>query len=74
MLAIRADGCVVGSVSGGCAEDDLIEPVCREGVFLAAPQIVCYGITADQAHRFGLPCGGTVQLALEPISDKSRID
>jgi xanthine dehydrogenase accessory factor len=34
---------------------------------------VTYGITADEAHRFGLPCGGTIQLVLEPLSRESGI-
>ncbi|MDO8653823.1 MAG: XdhC family protein [Undibacterium sp.] len=73
MLAICEDGRVVGSVSGGCIEDDLIERVRNEGIVRLLPEIVTYGISADEAHRFGLPCGGTIQLALEPISEQSRI-
>ena len=73
MLAICDDGRVVGSVSGGCIEDDLIERVRKEGISRTAPEIVTYGISADEAHRFGLPCGGTIQLALEPLSALSRI-
>lgn len=73
MLAICEDGRVVGSVSGGCVEDDLIERVRKGGITITRPEIVTYGITADQAHRFGLPCGGTLELALEPLSSKSRI-
>jgi xanthine dehydrogenase accessory factor len=73
-LAICEDGRVVGSVSGGCVEDDLIDQVRREGITRALPEIVTYGITADQAHRFGLPCGGTIQLAIEPLSAASHID
>ncbi|MCU6433112.1 XdhC family protein [Undibacterium sp. Jales W-56] len=73
MLVICEDGQVVGSVSGGCIEDDLIERVRNEGIQRTLPEIVTYGITADEAHRFGLPCGGTLQLALEPISAHSRI-
>lgn len=72
-LAICEDGRVVGSVSGGCVEDDLIDQVRREGITRTMPEIVTYGITADQAHRFGLPCGGTIQLAIEPLSAASRI-
>jgi xanthine dehydrogenase accessory factor len=72
-LAVCEDGHVVGSVSGGCVEDDLIERVRKEGIVRTAPEIVTYGITADEAHRFGLPCGGTIQLAIEPLSAKSRI-
>jgi xanthine dehydrogenase accessory factor len=73
-LAICDDGRVVGSVSGGCIEDDLIERVRKEGITRELPEIVSYGITADEAHRFGLPCGGTIELALEPLSRDSRID
>jgi xanthine dehydrogenase accessory factor len=73
MLAIREGGEVVGSVSGGCIEDDLIAGVARDGVSQAIPSIVDYGISADQARQFGLPCGGTIQLAIEPLSAGSRI-
>ncbi len=73
-LAICDDGRVVGSVSGGCIEDDLIERVRKEGIVREVPEVVSYGITADEAHRFGLPCGGTIELALEPLGPHSRID
>ncbi|MQA20915.1 XdhC family protein [Rugamonas rivuli] len=72
-LAICDDGTVIGSVSGGCIEDDLIARVRNEGMRRAVPEIVSYGITADEAHRFGLPCGGTIELAIEPLSQRSRI-
>ncbi|MFC7287718.1 XdhC family protein [Herminiimonas glaciei] len=73
MLAICEDGTVIGSVSGGCIEDDLICRVRKEGITRRWPEIVTYGITADEAHRFGLPCGGTIQLAIEPLSHNSGI-
>ncbi|MGI4847291.1 MAG: XdhC family protein [Janthinobacterium lividum] len=73
MLAINDDGRVVGSVSGGCIEDDMIERVRSEGIVRTTPEIVTYGISADEAHRFGLPCGGTIELALEPLSPASGI-
>lgn len=72
-LALCEDGRVVGSVSGGCIEDDLIDRVRKHGITRTLPEIVTYGITADEAHRFGLPCGGTIQLAIEPLSAGSRI-
>ena len=72
-LAVCEDGQVIGSVSGGCVEDDLIARVREHGIVHMHPEIVTYGITADEAHRFGLPCGGTIQLAVEPLSAKSRI-
>ncbi len=73
-LAICEDGSVIGSVSGGCIEDDLIARVRDHGISRTAPEIVSYGITADEAHRFGLPCGGTIELSIEPLSERSRID
>ena len=74
MLAVNEDGQVIGSVSGGCVEDDLIARVREHGIVQPFPEIVTYGITADEAHRFGLPCGGTIQLAIEPLSARSRVD
>lgn len=73
MLAVRDDGLLVGSVSGGCIEDDLIERVRQRGIDQTRPEVVKYGITAEEAHRFGLPCGGTIQLVLEPLSRASGI-
>jgi len=73
MLAIRDDGVVVGSVSGGCIEDDLIIKVREHGITRRSPEVLTYGVSADEAHRFGLPCGGTIQLMLEPLHDGSEV-
>jgi len=73
MLAVRDDGVVVGSVSGGCIEDDIVERSRREGAYVTQPQAVTYGVSAEDARKFGLPCGGTIQLVLEPLSAHSRI-
>ena len=73
MLAVRDDGVVVGSVSGGCIEDDIVERSRREGAYVTHPQAVTYGVSAEDARKFGLPCGGTIQLVLEPVSAKSHI-
>lgn len=74
VVAICDDGRIVGSVSGGCIEDDLIDKA-REGVLVSGkPQVVRYGIDADAAHRFGLPCGGLIELVLEPVLPRTRVD
>ena len=73
MLVIRDDGHVVGSVSGGCVEDDLIERVKTLQTTSGKPEVVTYGVTADQAARFGLPCGGTLQLVLEPVTAGAQL-
>ena len=71
-LALRDDGAVVGSVSGGCIEDDLIARH-TGGDFASAPRLLRYGIDADEAHRFGLPCGGTLELMLEFDPDAAAL-
>jgi xanthine dehydrogenase accessory factor len=65
-LAIRGDGQVAGSVSGGCVEDDLIRRVQTEILTRTTPEMVVYGVTQQEAARFGLPCGGTLRLLVEP--------
>jgi xanthine dehydrogenase accessory factor len=73
LVAIRDDGQVVGSVSGGCVEDDLIEKVRAQAVAKDTPQLVTYGVTNEEATRWGLPCGGTLQVVLEPVSEASGL-
>jgi xanthine dehydrogenase accessory factor len=73
LMVIRDDGQVAGSVSGGCIEDDLIDRVKRGELAPRLPQSTRYGVSADEAQRFGLPCGGTVQVVLEPLSAQSML-
>jgi len=73
-VLVRDDGLVVGSVSGGCIEDDLVDKVRGGKVAAERPQRVKYGITADEAFQFGLPCGGTIELILEPVGAGSKVD
>ena len=75
LMAINAHGETVGSVSGGCIEEDLIQRIQQEGIPAICaellPVVLRYGFSAEQAHRFGLPCGGTIELVLEPLSAHS---
>ncbi|SEA44408.1 XdhC family protein [Acidovorax soli] len=89
IMALCEDGAVVGSVSGGCIEDDLIDRHTRAYVQGAPsadatagadhrmpsgpPSFVKYGVSADEAHRFGLPCGGTLELLLEYDPDPASL-
>jgi xanthine dehydrogenase accessory factor len=84
IMALSEDGAVMGSVSGGCIEDDLIDrytlayagklagkgsdrviPGMERAIPSGTLQFIKYGISADEAHQFGLPCGGTLELLLE---------
>ncbi len=73
LLALRDDGVMSGSVSGGCVEDDLIERV-RTGERVARPSLVVYGVSKEEAARFGLPCGGNLRLVQEPLADTTWVD
>ncbi|MCQ9424866.1 XdhC family protein [Pseudomonas sp. LJDD11] len=77
MMALRDDGRTAGSVSGGCIEDDLIHrysaAFSTQPMPVGAPQVVRYGVSADEAHRFGLPCGGTLELVLEFEPDQASL-
>ncbi|HWA11749.1 MAG TPA: XdhC family protein [Burkholderiales bacterium] len=70
MLAVRGDGLVAGSVSGGCVEDDLIHRIRNRSLAVEKPEIATYGISKDEATRYGLPCGGKLELVLEPVADR----
>ena len=79
LLAVRDDGVVSGSVSGGCVEDDLIART-RASFTTAAgtplqtqPALIAYGVSQEEAARFGLPCGGTLRLVQEPLLDPSWV-
>lgn len=73
-LAIRGDGQVVGSVSGGCVEDDLIRRVQTEILVRSLPEMVVYGVSREEAARFGLPCGGTLRLLVEPRPEQAILE
>ena len=80
LLAVRDDGVVSGSVSGGCVEDDLIartqagiKAVAGEAPALQKPALITYGVSPEEATRFGLPCGGTLRLVQEPLHDAGWI-
>jgi xanthine dehydrogenase accessory factor len=73
LLCLRGDGQVAGSVSGGCVEDDLIDRL-RHGERVATPSLIAYGVTKEEAARFGLPCGGNLRLVQEPLQAIDWID
>lgn len=71
LLAVREDGRFCGSVSGGCIEEHLVARIDQE--FPALPYLTAYGVSADEARRFGLPCGGNLRLVVEPVRDAAGI-
>ena len=69
-MLVHADGRFVGSVSGGCVEGDVLERA--QLVLAGAPPVLRrYGVADDAAWDVGLPCGGDIQVLVQPVSADS---
>ncbi len=69
MLVVNSDGQLCGSLSGGCIEDDLIEKLLSgSSEFKQYPCLSQYGVSAEEGERFGLPCGGQLDVMVEQLN------
>lgn len=69
VVVIADDGRQMGSVSGGCIEEDLLERL-RAGVYSGSlPELIEYGVSAQENERLGLPCGGRLTLLLQRLTE-----
>jgi xanthine dehydrogenase accessory factor len=73
LLIMRADGVINGSVSGGCVEEDLLQHYCAHQLSEPYPTVVDYGVNRQDATRFGLPCGGRLELLVEQLRDTTQV-
>ena len=64
-LIVTRDGKLSGSVSGGCVESDVFIAA-QEVMDTGTPRLLTYGITDDMALGVGLPCGGEIDVFVEP--------
>jgi xanthine dehydrogenase accessory factor len=64
-LIVREDGAIEGSVSNGCVESDVVQAA-QEVLAGGEPRLVTYGITDEMAFGVGLPCGGEIDVFVEP--------
>lgn len=71
LLAISQQGEVVGSVSGGCIEDDLVARVTKDGFNRVT--LLKYGVNNEQIQSVGLPCGGSVTVVVEPLTQEEAV-
>jgi xanthine dehydrogenase accessory factor len=72
ILVVREDGHLIGSVSGGCIEDDLADKA-RNHALPKTSSVMEYGISRDEAQRFNIPCGGRLQIVVEPINEAAQL-
>lgn len=68
LMACNERGQAVGSLSGGCVEEDLIEKLIHSPGD-TYPQIFEYGLSAEENARLGLPCGGRLTVLVEQFSE-----
>ena len=68
-LVVTEDGKLEGSVSGGCVESDVFVAA-QEVMDTGIPRLLTYGITDDMALNVGLPCGGEIDVFVEPLRDR----
>ncbi|MEH6592628.1 MAG: XdhC family protein [Halioglobus sp.] len=67
MLAVLDTGEQVGTVSGGCVEEALLEQL-QKGTFAGSlPESIEYGVSAQENERLGLPCGGRLTLLIQRL-------
>jgi xanthine/CO dehydrogenase XdhC/CoxF family maturation factor len=65
-LAVSESGELAGSVSGGCVESDVV--LAAQDVLAGGrPCLLTYGITDEMAFGVGLPCGGEIDVFVEPL-------
>lgn len=69
IAAVRDDGKLVGSVSGGCVEQNLVEHFSRT----TKKNRTVFEIEDKSAREFGLPCGGKLELLFERIDNAAQI-
>jgi xanthine dehydrogenase accessory factor len=67
LLAVCDDAQFAGSVSGGCVEDDIVTRLAFGKLDGPFPRIETYGVNGEQTQRFGLPCGGRLDLVIEQL-------
>lgn len=68
LFACNGRGRTVGSLSGGCVEDDLLEKLTSGELARDGAQFFRYGISTEETEKFGLPCGGSLHIVIEPLA------
>jgi xanthine dehydrogenase accessory factor len=73
LMVMRRDGVITGSVSGGCVEEDLVQRYVDRQLSDSYLTCIDYGVNREDATRFGLPCGGRLELMVEQLNDIEQL-
>ncbi|MGI9286968.1 MAG: XdhC family protein [Pseudomonadales bacterium] len=71
LMAFNGEGQIVGSLSGGCVEDDLLQRVLG-ATAASTPQTIEYGVSVEENERLGLPCGGSLKIVVEALASNEQ--
>lgn len=61
----------IGTLSGGCVEEDLLEKLRTNAIDASTPKLIEYGVSAEENERLGLPCGGRLHILVQQLSPAS---
>ncbi len=73
LLACNENGEYCGSLSGGCVEDDLREDILNGKLAQDKPEKISYGVSAEDVFKLGLPCGGRLEVVIEPLNASASV-
>jgi len=65
-MAVNSRGEMIGSVSGGCVENAVIEEALNV-IQTGKPKLLSFGVSNEQAWEVGLACGGTIEVFVEKV-------
>jgi xanthine dehydrogenase accessory factor len=66
-MLVFADGRIVGTIGGGCYENDAIARA-REAIATGKPALVKFDLNDDFVQESGLICGGQMEVYIDPIA------
>jgi xanthine dehydrogenase accessory factor len=67
-MALTLDGFVIGSVSGGCVENAVVEAGIQS-LKTNRPQLLHFGVADETAWEVGLACGGSIDVFVKPLNN-----
>jgi xanthine dehydrogenase accessory factor len=70
-LLLRADGAMVGTLGGGCIEAEAVEHA-AQAISSGAPELLDFTLNEDIAVDYGLACGGTELILIDPTYSPQR--